>query len=397
MSTRRSAFGSKDAAKPFAPATKPISGTVMPQTARAPQPQVPAAVQQPASAFRGSALSRPNRPIVPGAKAVLLPVTDDDIEKLGSDLPNRISTTVNTITAKVSAAKFADLGELLVELTANTDKLDPNNYGKAKGMLGWFKNAVTDVRKLMIKNLQSAAASFEALEGKMVEQIQIHNQWKRDLESMYAENEQNYYAVCQDIAKAEAWVAEIRRVIESQPEIDPQSDTAMMQANMIRKAEATLNRASRKADTFRRSRVLIENIAPKILAQQAASDATIGTYQDLMTQIIPIVKMEFALYLQALEVKKDHVFQESVKDISQKAITSSADQAADSIVSAATTANTALISNEALNHTRSAILGAVTQVRQIELQAQQQRAADAQMMLDSQSEYLKGLQHQGAV
>lgn len=348
------------------------------------------------TSVQGGVFARTKQEVV-GAREILLPVSEKDIEKLGADLPTRISSTVNTITSKVTAAKFAELGDLLAELSANTELLDPNNYGKAKGMFGWFKNAVVDVRKLMIKNLQTAQSSFDALESKMTEQIQIHTQWKRDLAAMYDENEQNYYAVCQDIRVADTWVDAIKQVLDLQPQIDPSCETAMMQANMIRKAQTTLNRCSRKADTFRRTRVLTENIAPKILAQTSASDDIINTYTDLITQVIPIVKMEFALYLQALEVKKDSAFQENVKGISERAITQSANTAAESMVASAHTANTALISNEALNQTRSLILGAVTQVRQIEMNAQQQRRLDAQMMIDSQATYLQDLQKQGAV
>lgn len=387
MSRKPSPFG----AKPAAPI---IQGAVAQREIL--QNMQPTANRLPAAPTSGGVFAKARQEVI-GAQEIKLPVSDKDIDTLGSDLPTRISSTVNNITAKVTTAKFAELGDLLAEMTANTDMLDPNNYGKAKGVMGWFKNAVTDVRKLMIKNLQTAQASFDALETKMTEQIQIHTQWKRDLALMYAENEQNYYAIVQDIKTADEWVAAIKQVLDNQPLIDPNSETAMMQANMVRKAQTTLNRASRKADTFRRTRVLTENIAPKIMAQTSASDDIINTYSDLITQVIPIVKMEFALYLQALEVKKDASFQENVKVISEKAIVQSAGTAAESMVASAQTANTALISNDALNQTRNLILGAVTQVRQIEVQAQQQRQQDAQMMVESQATYLTDLQKQGAV
>lgn len=389
---------SKPAGSPFAKKAPIATGTVNVADAIARQQvlqtqshQVPATVPSKGGVFAST------RQEVVGARKIPLPVSDKDIEKLGADLPTRISSTVNNITAKVTTAKFAELGDLLAELSANTELLDPNNYGKAKGVMGWFKNAVTDVRKLMIKNLQTAQSSFDALETKMTEQIQIHNQWKRDLAAMYEENQQNYFAIVQDIKVADDWVEAIKRVLDAQPPIDPNSETAMMQANMVREAQTTLNRCSRKADTFRRTRVLTENIAPKIMAQTSASDDIINTYTDLITQVIPIVKMEFALYLQALEVKKDSAFQENVKGISEKAIVQSAGTAAESMIASATTANTALISNDALNQTRNLILGAVTQVRQIEVNAQAQRNQDAQMMIDSQATYLQELQKQGAV
>lgn len=377
--------------KPLSAQVKTAAHVASP-TLRTQQNQLPSA--RPGGV--GTPFSRPEHQIV-GAREIRLPVTDEAIEKLGSDLPTRISATVNNITSRVSTAQFADLGDLLAELTVNADKLDPNNYGKAKGIRGWFRNAIVDVRKLMIKNLQSAEQSFSALENKMVEQIQIHRQWIKDLDTMYKENEQNYHAICRDIATAETWMAEMKRVLASQPQIDPNSDTAMMQANMIRKAEATINRCSRKADTFRRTRVLVENIAPKILAQQEASDATISTYQELITQSLPMVKLEFALHMQALEVKRDAATQTSIKAMNEKAIVTAADTAAEAIVSSAESANSALISNDALAHTRNAILGAITQVRQIEKTAQQRREGDAQVMLDSQAKYLQDLQGLGAV
>lgn len=378
-------------AKPLSTQTKQAINTVT-NTMRVQQDQLPTARR----GAVGSPFARPENQVI-GAQQIMLPVTDEAIEKLGSDLPTRISTTVNNITSRVSTAQFADLGDLLAELTVNADKLDPNNYGKAKGMFGWIKNAVVDVRKLMIKNLQSASESFGALENKMVEQIQIHKQWIKDLDVMYRENEQNYHAICRDIATAEQWMAEMKRVLANYPPIDPNSDTAMMQANMIRKAEATINRCSRKADTFRRTRTLVENIAPKILAQQEASDATISTYQELISQSLPMVKLEFALHMQALEVKRDAVTQNSIKAMNEKAIVTAADSAAEAIVSSAETANAALISNDALNHTRNAILGAITQVRQIEHTAQARREDDAKMMVASQTKYLQDLQGLGAV
>ncbi|MNF15136.1 hypothetical protein D3C80_2176210 [compost metagenome] len=66
-------------------------------------------------------------------------------------------------------------------------------------------------------------------------------------------------------------------------------------------------------------------------------------------------------------------------------------------MASAENANSALISNDALNHTRNAILGAITQVRQIEHTAQARREDDAKMMVESQSKYLQDLQGLGAV
>lgn len=189
----------------------------------------------------------------------------------------------------------------------------------------------------------------------------------------------------------------MRETLANLPPIDPTDETAMMQSQMIRRAEQTINLCSMKADTFRRCRVLVENMAPKILAQKDASEHTIQTFRNLITQVIPIVKMEFALYMQTLAVKGSNEFQEGAKSISENMITQSSQSAADSIVAASKTANTAMISNEALNSTRNTILGAITAVRQIEQQSQAQRVQDARMMQESQAQYLKDLQSHNAV
>lgn len=385
---RQSPFGSKTTkteTKVITP--NQFEGAMKNKTLTAKADQLPAAK----SPFHKEAVE------IPSARAIRLPVTEKDIEALGSDTPNRVSATVETITSKVMTNKFGQLGDLLVELESNSDLLNPNNYGKAKGIVGWFKNAVVDVRKTMRKNLATAEASFKALENKMVEEIQLHEQWKKDLDSMYAENEQNYYAICGNIKTADEWVVAMRETLANLPPIDPTDETAMMQSQMIRRAEQTINLCSMKADTFRRCRVLVENMAPKILAQKDASEHTIQTFRNLITQVIPIVKMEFALYMQTLAVKGSNEFQEGAKSISENMITQSSQSAADSIVAASKTANTAMISNEALNSTRNTILGAITAVRQIEQQSQAQRVQDARMMQESQAQYLKDLQSHNAV
>lgn len=175
---RQSPFGSKTTkteTKVITP--NQFDGAMKSKTLTAKADQLPAAK----SPFHKEAVE------IPTARAIRLPVTEKDIEALGSDTPNRVSATVETITSKVMTNKFGQLGDLLVELESNSDLLNPNNYGKAKGIVGWFKNAVVDVRKTMRKNLATAEASFKALENKMVEEIQLHEQWKKDLDSMYAE------------------------------------------------------------------------------------------------------------------------------------------------------------------------------------------------------------------
>jgi uncharacterized protein YaaN involved in tellurite resistance len=169
-----------------------------------------------------------------------------------------------------------------------------------------------------------------------------------------------------------------------------------MKVQIRRDAEAMLNRLRQRIDNFRRLKVLTECNGPRIRSQQESSRTAARTLRDYSEQMIPIIQMEFAMFMQSQDVKKSGQITTNARNLAETSLKRSADSAKDSMIDAANQANTAMISNDTMTHMRARLLEAVTTVKSIETNAQQRRVDDASMMNQQQTEYLNQLQSNGA-
>lgn len=326
--------------------------------------------------------------------ANVMPFKDADIDSLGSDVQQATMGVVKKLTEKMSVAKFGDLGDMLANVQLEADKLDPANLNG--GAVGWLKAKLFDVRKLMLKQMTSAGATFDMLAEKMASHVAVHETWVNDLEQLYTENFEQYNRILEVIRRGEAWVASAQQALANMPMIDPTDPEAPMKVQVRRDAESMLNRLCQRIDNFRRLKVLTECNGPRLRSQQDSSRDTARTLRDYSEQVIPIIKMEFAMYLQSQDVKNSGQLTGSARNLAETSLRRSADSAKDAMIDSATQANTAMISNDTMSHMRTRMLEAVTAVRSIETNAMQRRVEDAKNMDADQAQYLTQLQTNGA-
>lgn len=324
----------------------------------------------------------------------VLAFSDKDIEGLGSQVHEGTMAVVQKMTQKMSVAKFGDLGDMLANLQLEADTLDPD--AQNKGISGWIRSKFFDVRKLALKQLQTAEKTFDDLAQKMASHITVHETWVNDLETLYIENFEQYKRVITIIQQGEQWENAALQSIKNLPEIDPTDPEAAMKMQIRRDAEAMLNRLRQRIDSFRRLKVLTECNSPKIRSQQESSRNAARTLRNYISEVLPLIKFEFALYMQSLDVKKTNRLSKGSRDLAEQSLQKSASSAKESIIEAARESNTSIVSSNTLSYIRNCMLEAVTQVGQIEHDAQVRRLAEAKQMQDEQTQYLKQLQENGA-
>lgn len=357
---------------------------------------------QPPSSMVNAVVNRPSSPLAsPMAQsqsknlaANAMPFKDQDIESLGSDVQQATMGVVKKITEKMTLANFGDLGEMLANVQLEADRLDP--AAQTSGLTGWIKAKVFDVRKTMLKQLTTASQTFDKLAEKMASHVAIHETWVNDLETLYTENFEQYKRILDVIKRGEAWEASAIQALNNMPMVDPNDPEAPMKVQIRRDAEAMLNRLRQRIDNFRRLKVLTECNGPRIRSQQESSRTAARTLRDYSEQMIPIIQMEFAMFMQSQDVKKSGQITTNARNLAETSLKRSADSAKDSMIDAANQANTAMISNDTMTHMRARLLEAVTTVKSIETNAQQRRVDDASMMNQQQTEYLNQLQSNGA-
>lgn len=359
------------------PFSQPATQTFVAQTNQ-PASQVFAAQSQRLMATARSPMDVYNKP----------PVNVTDVEALGNDLAREVSVTVDEITKKFTVANFGQLGDILSTVQMQADKLDVSDLTDS-GMFGWVKRKFTDVRHTLMKRLNTASDAFNDLERRIVDQIAVLEEWNRDLESLYQDNLSNHRNLTALIKKVEKYISQSQEQLAAFPEIDPADPESYIKGQQYSEMEQVIYHLRAKLDTFNRLRIIVENNGPKIKAKQSAARATVSTFRRTISEVIPMIKMEFAMFIHNLELQKSVKLIDSVRDLSENALRQSADSTKDAIVSSTQAAATPIVSMDTLNHIRQKMLETVSDVQQIHSNAEAQRINDAAAMEQSRQEYFQ--------
>lgn len=344
----------------------------------------------------------PTRVFYPEQKRVdsevmqLTTVTDADIDKIGDSVSREIGATTQKLIEKMAVGKFEDLGAILTAINLEVDKLDPVSIQK-RGILGWFQRTFGDVKASLTMRLSSAQEVFKGLEDKIALHITVQQNWVNDLESLYMENYKHFTRILSEIKEVENLINYVEAEVASWPEIDLNSPTAAMQVQMKRDAEGKINRMRLKLDNLTRLKAMTEINSPKIRQQQDTSRTTISTLKDVVAQTIPIVKMEFAMFLQTLDSQKSVNLTTEVRNMATKALTKGADGAKMAALESAKANNTPVITTDTLQHLRNSMLETVVGLKKIEAETQQRIAADAVTIQEGQKSLLTALQEAGKI
>ncbi|QXV71672.1 putative von Willebrand factor type A domain protein [Pseudomonas phage psageK4] len=323
-------------------------------------------------------------------------VTDSDIDKIGEDVSREIGQTTQKIIDKMVVGKFDDLGAILTQITGEVDKLDPASLQKG-GVVGWLQNKFTDVKATLTMRLKSAQGVFDNLEGKIGTHITTQQEWVKDLESLYMENFQHYQKIVAEMGETERLIAYVDNQIKSWPEIDMNSPTAAMAIQQTRDAETKLNRLRMKLDNLVRLKAMTELNSPKIRQQQDTSRVTISTLKDIISQTIPIVKMEFALYIQTVDSQKSIKLTNEVRTLATKTLTQGADSAKMAAIASAKALNTPVITSDTLQILRNRVMETVIEVKRVETDAQAKREQEAVQIVEGQKSLLTALKAAGTI
>lgn len=323
-------------------------------------------------------------------------VSDADIDKIGESVSKDIGATTQKIIEKMVVGKFDDLGAILTSITTEVDKLDPMSIQKG-GVVGWFQRNFTDIKASLTLRLKSAQDVFKGLEDKISQHITVQQEWVKDLDGLYLENYKHYQNINNEIKTADNLIDYSQNQLDNWPQIDLDDPDAAMKVQLKRDAESKINRLKLKKDNLIRLKAMTETNSPKIRQQQDTSRVTISTLKDVITQTIPIVKMEFAVFLQTLDVQKSILLTSEVRTLATKTLTRGAEGAKVAAIESAKAMNTPVITNETLQNLRSKMLETVVEVKRIECEASVKRENDAKEIVEGQKSLLTALQEAGKI
>lgn len=326
-------------------------------------------------------------------------VTDEQIDLAGANISDEVSQITDRIIGKMMLNRFGELGGLLAGVELQMKGLSPETLESLSkgGLFGWFEKNVTEVRKMWMEHFQKAESGFDALKNDMHKQIGTHQQWIKDLDTLYMDNYTRYGKVVEVIKLLEKWETIGKATIAAWPEISPEDPDGPMKMQFKVDAESRLNRLQIKIDLFRRIKVVTETNGPKVRTQQQTSRSVIQVLNDTITHEIPLIKEAFATQLANLDALTGLKVVDASRNLANASLQSSAKTTADAAIASTKALNTALISNQTMDIIREQGLRTLTSISNIQIEAQKQRELDAQAMMDNQKKYLSQLQNKGAV
>lgn len=361
--------------------------SVLDQQTAAVQPVARVLETLPQPARRSPLANAPEQFIMPATA-----IKHEDVEKLGATISRSIGATNEKIVKKMAVGNFEDLGSILVDVSNQANKLDPNSIQK-RGIVGWFQRRFGDVKKELTLRLKNADAVFDQLEAKINNHINVHNEWIKDLELLKRENFERYNEIVAVIKTAGEWEQITKDQINNWVQVDVNDPNAAMILQGKVDAENLLKRIQIKKDNFLRWKVVVESNNPQLSSQQETSRTLTMTLKDVIDQTIPLVKMEFTKYIQSLDAKKSIQVVDSARQLANTTLMRSADASQEAAVTAATQLNTPMIQTETLNYMRNSMLETVNKVATIDSQARQTRESDRVTIEQSQQQYLVALQN----
>lgn len=325
-----------------------------------------------------------------------LPVTAEQLDQLGSASAKKIGATTDRITAKFSTSSFGELGDILHNVQTQANSLDVSEFTKT-GLIGAIRRKTTNLKAMLQKRMQTAESAFDTLTTKMVESGSMLVEWEKDLDVLYTENYQNYLELRGFLNQCITIEQSIADTIANFPTITADDPDAFIKSQMLEEAKSTLNDARIKIDTLRRQIVICENHGPVIKNKMRASSQQRRTLGRMVNEMIPLIKLEFVMFKQNLEMQKSIQIVDSTRELADSALRVSADSSRDAALAAAKSANTPIVSTSTLDHIRQRMLETVTGVQQIEHDAEVQRVADEEHLKKTQAEYLTQLQQHKAI
>ena len=313
-------------------------------------------------------------------------ISKSDVDALGAELPTKVGTMTDSITSKFTAAKFGDMGQILVKVQCQADRLDPKSMFKGVG--GWFKEKFVDIKAYVTAELETATTVFDQLIVEIHADVSRHEQWVKDLDVIYQENYEMFTALLKLRTKALDWKTILQKQIATLPVIDTTAPDALLRAQERSEYDGLITRLEKKADSFARLMALCENNSIELKNKQSESMSIIDSLNDLANLAIPMIRREFANYKHTLDTQGSLKLFNNTMQLADKSLRKGADDAKIAALETANASNSAVVSTDTMNYLRNRIIETVQGVNQINDTAKSKREADAIQLQLKQQELL---------
>ena len=293
-----------------------------------------------------------------------------NVLEYGSAAQKKIANFSESTLNKVRSKDIGEAGELLNNVLLSLKNFDVSE--KDKGLFSFFKKSSNKINSLMAKYNKVEDSIEEVKDQLLSHQLRLMKDIST-LDYMYDLNRDYYKELIMYIKAGELKLKEAKEVELVKLKADFEKSKNPADAQKVNDYTNMINRFEKKLHDLEITRTIALQMAPQIRMVQASNTLMVQKIQSTIVHTIPLWKSQMVLALGSEHSLEAARVQKEVSDYTNELLKKNADTIKQATVETAKESERAIVDIETIKYTNQALIDALTEVRNIQIEGSKRR------------------------
>ena len=293
-----------------------------------------------------------------------------NVLEYGSAAQKKIANFSESTLNKVRSKDIGEAGELLNNVLLSLKNFDVSE--KDKGLFSFFKKSSNKINGLMARYNKVEDSIEEVKDQLLSHQLRLMKDIST-LDYMYDLNRDYYKELIMYIKAGELKLKEAREVELVKLKADFEKSKNPVDAQKVNDYTNMINRFEKKLHDLEITRTIALQMAPQIRMVQASNTLMVQKIQSTIVHTIPLWKSQMVLALGSEHSLEAARVQKEVSDYTNELLKKNADTIKQATVETAKESERAIVDIETIKYTNQALIDALTEVRNIQIEGSKRR------------------------
>lgn len=293
-----------------------------------------------------------------------------NVLEYGSAAQKKIANFSESTLNKVRSKDIGEAGELLNNVLLSLKNFDVSE--KDKGLFSFFKKSSNKINSLMAKYNKVEDSIEEVKDQLLSHQLRLMKDIST-LDYMYDLNRDYYKELIMYIKAGELKLKEAKEVELVKLKADFEKSKNPVDAQKVNDYTNMINRFEKKLHDLEITRTIALQMAPQIRMVQASNTLMVQKIQSTIVHTIPLWKSQMVLALGSEHSLEAARVQKEVSDYTNELLKKNADTIKQATVETAKESERAIVDIETIKYTNQALIDALTEVRNIQIEGSKRR------------------------
>lgn len=293
-----------------------------------------------------------------------------NVLEYGSAAQKKIANFSESTLNKVRSKDIGEAGELLNNVLLSLKNFDVSE--KDKGLFSFFKKSSNKINSLMAKYNKVEDSIEEVKDQLLSHQLRLMKDIST-LDYMYDLNRDYYKELIMYIKAGELKLKEAKEVELVKLKADFEKSKNPVDAQKVNDYTNMINRFEKKLHDLEITRTIALQMAPQIRMVQASNTLMVQKIQSTIVHTIPLWKSQMVLALGSEHSLEAARVQKEVSDYTNELLKKNADTIKQATVETAKESERSIVDIETLKYTNQALIDALTEVRNIQIEGSKRR------------------------